>query len=823
MSFLSTAGKSKAPLFFLPVVAFMLIFFGQLVFGSRHLSMTSDEPPHMINGYVALTTGDSWTVPAHGHPPFLNAWSAWPLLLQPERPDPVGVPYWGKNFVKFVRAMWPLLGPIERVAFVTRVPIMLLAVVLMALVYRWACDLFGRWGGVLAVAVMAWDPTLVAHAQLDTTDVGMTLFAFAGLYLVYRLLRRFSWRLLVGVGALLGATMAAKGSGVMLAPVIVAMLGWGYLYETGARWWALLRGQASPSANLRALLRAGVRWLGYAALVVGLGLLFLWATYRFEWRALPGMTWPIPLSSHIRMLQIIFEEKGRLAFLWGMRRQGGWWWYFPFAFAVKTPIPLIVGLGAALVVAARRRWYLLRDEMVLWFFPLFYLVTAMQSELNIGYRHLLPMFPFAYVGLGRLARWLFGSWRSRWQWIVRGSAVGLGAWYILGTLLVYPFPLAYFNELVGGARNGYRYLVDSNVDWGQSFKALKTYMDQARLDWVWLSYYTWIDPAVYGVRYQPLFPYPGMEPVMTRRYDPAPGVYALSATTMQGIMLFDPDLYEWFRHRQPVAQPGYGLLVYQVAPRDPPARWVAQCTVPASPLSPEAIKDGFGRDDLREIYFDCETSWVYPEGGQSAGWYGLFRETWQRRDSFMQERLKLARLSYEQVEYHQEPAFVLFEWKNGTAPVPQSGGKVTAAPSDWAPARAETEGVALTLPVQLNGPMTFLGYQVLSPPVKGVLEVQTVWRVEANSARPLSIMAHLLGPNGAPIAVGDGLGVPVDQWQKGDVIIQRHRLTIPAGTPPGVYWVQTGVYWLDTLERWAVERDGQPVGDRLLLSSVAVK
>jgi hypothetical protein len=84
-------------------------------------------------------------------------------------------------------------------------------------------------------------------------------------------------------------------------------------------------------------------------------------------------------------------------------------------------------------------------------------------------------------------------------------------------------------------------------------------------------------------------------------------------------------------------------------------------------------------------------------------------------------------------------------------------------------------------------------------------------------------MLHLVGADGVPIAVGDGLGLPVDQWQKGDIIVQRHLLNLPEGIPPGTYWLQTGVYWLDTLERWPVEREGQPVGDRLILSSITVK
>ena len=204
----------------------LLAFFAQLAFGSVQLSLTSDEPPHIAHGYVMLATGDTWALLDHRHPPLLNVWCAWPLLLQPERPDPRALPHWGRDFILFVRELWPQLGPVERLAFVTRYPNMLIALLLMALVHRWARERFGRGAGLLAVAVMAFDPTMVAHAQLNTTDLGMAFFAFACLYLVLRPAYRTSWLNLAGIGATLGATLASKGSGVLLVPVVVALVGW---------------------------------------------------------------------------------------------------------------------------------------------------------------------------------------------------------------------------------------------------------------------------------------------------------------------------------------------------------------------------------------------------------------------------------------------------------------------------------------------------------------------------------------------------------------------------------------------------------------------
>lgn len=807
----------------LMVIAVMLIFFAQSTFGSLHLSMTADEPTQLAGGYVILTTGDTWTVPANGPPPLINAWATWPVLLQPERPNPYAVPGWRQDdLTGYTRALSTLLGPIERLTFIIRFPIMLLAVVLMALVYRWARDWFGHWGGLFAIAVMAWDPTMVAHSQLSTTDLGVTLFAFACVYSLNRLLLRScrSWRHIVGVGLLLGAAMGAKSSGTALVPVVLAMLGWGYVRETGHTWKALLRRQAHSPAGWKAVLWAGGRWATWAATILGAAILVLWGAYAFEWRALPGMSFPVPLATHIRMMQTVFEDKDRLSFLWGQHQKGGWWWYFPFAFAIKTPIPLIIGLATALIAGVRKGRSRLGDEMALWLFPLVYVATAIPSGLNIGYRHMMPILPFVYVSIGRLASWLLQT-QSRWRHAVRWAAAALGAWYILGTLQVYPFALAYFNELVGGPRNGYHYLVDSNLDWGQSFKALKIYMEQAGIRKVWLSYYTYIDPGVYGVNYESLYPAPDTQPALVGRFDPPPGVYAISATTLQGITPF-PDLYDWFRHQQPTAQPGYGLLVYHV-PDNPRGQWVAQCTVPQAPMSPESMAEGFGINNLRQVQFDCTQSWVYPDSGRSPGWYGFYRDTWLHGDSFVRNRLAPTRLTYQQDWYYDEPPLALFQWASVDSPPPAwAETLVRVAPSEWAPSRVETSVSARAAPIALEGPLTFLGYQLLSASAQHV-ELATAWRVEATPTRPLVLAARLVTAKGAPVASADGLGVPINQWRAGDILIQRHRLSMPDGSPHGADWIQITAYWQDTQTRWQAIVDGETAGDQLLAPLAAAR
>jgi hypothetical protein len=100
--------------------------------------------------------------------------------------------------------------------------------------------------------------------------------------------------------------------------------------------------------------------------------------------------------------------------------------------------------------------------------------------------------------------------------------------------------------------------------------------------------------------------------------------------------------------------------------------------------------------------------------------------------------------------------------------------------------------------------------------------LETAWRVDGAPGRLLSVMAHVVGEDGHTVAVGDGLGVPIESWRAGDVFVQRHALTWPDGARPGSYWIQTGVYWLDNGERWPA-RDARATGNRILLTALEAR
>ncbi len=362
------------------IIVLILVFFGQLALGSVQLSLTSDEPPHIAHGYLLLTTGDTWALDEHRHPPLLNMLSALPLLLQPERPDVTSIPGWHADFAVFVRNVWPLLGPVERQAMAARVPTMLLAVLLLALVARWARGVAGAAGALLAVAVMAFDPLMVAHSQLATTDVGVALFTVAAIYIASRVgtwgLSPLRAGLLSGLAT--GAALASKGSALIAVPVVFSVLAWRVL---GPDW-------AAGGATRR---RALARWLVAGIMVTVTTLMVLWATYgfRLEPSAMAGID--LPLVAHTQMVRLILGEKARTAFLAGEVRQGGWFWYFPYAFLVKAPLPLIACCSGRCSVWAAG-WAGHYDDLSSGLTRPCTLM-AVTSGMNIGLRHLLPGSP----------------------------------------------------------------------------------------------------------------------------------------------------------------------------------------------------------------------------------------------------------------------------------------------------------------------------------------------------------------------------------------------------------------------------------------------
>ena len=204
-----------------------------------------------------------------------------------------------------------------------------------------------------------------------------------------------------------------------------------------------------------------------------------------------------------------------------------------------------------------------RNEAIFLVLPVVFIFLAMtQAKVNIGLRHIIPVYPFLFVLAARIVTIDF---QRRWlRRFLIGAPVVLTA---VTALRIAPHQLAYFNELVGGPENAYRYLSDSNIDWGQDLKGVQAYMANENLPMIYFSYSGTAPPAYYGIRYQYV---PGTWPLdWPPPKDKVPAaaarkILAISVYNLQDVSTAYYPLFRWLWHRQPLKKIGYSIFVFEL-------------------------------------------------------------------------------------------------------------------------------------------------------------------------------------------------------------------------------------------------------------------
>jgi len=726
--------RKAAPGERLLVVAGLLLFFALAAGAAVDKAPTIDEPAHVTRGIVLSQTGElSLQV---GHTPLSHRLMGLLMPTEPTLDDVTTLAAWPtRDRLAIADELLWQGAAVDRILFLARLPIIWTGVLLGAAVALWTAAIVRREHGRAAVAaalgvvmaLFASSPNLLAAAALATTDRVSTATYFAAVAAWWFYWQRPGrWRLLLA-GALLGLALAAKLTGILIVPVLLPLA---YVYGFRSR---------------RDWLRPALVWL--AAVVVAV--LVLWAVYAFQLR-------PYPLAAYRASWNSVLNHvsAGHQAFFLGQISDDGWWLYFPVSLLLKTPLPMLLLYAVALLGLARARAWRVGAFLLLPVGAI--LAAAVTSRLNIGYRHVLPAIPFALitVGVGIPALW---QWRAG-RWAVTIAAF----WALAAALWIHPDHLAYFNELVGGPAHGYRYLGDSNLDWGQDLRGLAVYA--AGRDDLFISYGGAADPAAYGLTQAPLAGPDGAGRTDFHPANPATGTYALSAGHVQGL-LPEADLYDWFRRREPDAFIGYSILLYDVTAR--PGQWIAQCAAPAPLLAPVEAERLVGVSSARQVVFDCASNWIFPDGG-APGWYILPPEITPEwlTDQLADQDAPMLVYSHRANEFG--PAYTVYYWPGTADPAALLG------PSPAAPLLA-------------GGPAELRGYTATGA------EWLTLWRVSEATAAPLSVQAHLTTGDGPP-QVADGLGFSSDQWRPGDWFVQRHVFAAPGDT------LATGLYDYTTLE-----------------------
>jgi len=468
-----------------------------------------------------------------------------------------------------------------------RAAIALLGVALALVVWLWSRRLFGEIGGMVSLILFAFSPTMLAHARLVTTDAAAALFFLLAVAAVWWVLHRIS-PLSITLSALaVAGLLLSKMSGLMILPIAGVLM---VIRLLSNRPTTVVLGRSreicARPAQLGAWLLAG---LVHGAIVV----LVIWAAFGFRYSAMkhaqpgrdrlpPGLPgWDHDLSELGRtghaicwmrdkrllpeaylfgLAYTLHHAEARPAFLNGQMRRGGWWYYFPYCFAVKTPLPLFgILLMAALAVGMRlpgsdttreptqpsQRLMLdgLYRTAPLWALFVVYGFFAMRAGLNIGHRHLLPIYPVLFIFVGRTAAW-FQPARRVMRWV----APALVVLFLASSLRMWPHYLAYFNTLIGGPDNAWKHVVDSSLDWGQDLpglgKWLKRHSPQpakpspaTATPPIYLSYAGTALPSTHGIEARALPGFPGM--AQTWMSPLTGGIYCISASMLQQYGLLD--------------------------------------------------------------------------------------------------------------------------------------------------------------------------------------------------------------------------------------------------------------------------------------------
>ncbi|MGA3080524.1 MAG: glycosyltransferase family 39 protein [Terracidiphilus sp.] len=562
------------------IAAALLVLLATLLFSSvRQESQTFDESTHLYAGFEYWKHADFGVNPEH--PPLAKMLAALPLLPLGLKEPPHFPVFFFKmeDFTNGARFLYSG-GQADALLLRARMTMALFSLALAALVYLAAAEIFGPLAGLLALGMFVFEPALLSNSALVTTDVPLTCLFFATVYAFYRFLKRPSLSRLALCALAAGLAMSVKQSGALVLPVLL-LIG---VVDHFARRTPL---SGAPEEEKQPRLNLG-QLAGALAAIGIVAYAILWTVYGFRYAARPGQLVMAPTLaqyaaglSPLKHAVITFFARRRLfpeaylygwtdillissyrnAFIFGHVFPTGQWFFFPGVFLIKSTLTLMILLLALPFAGVRGK----RREFLLLAIPVvFFMGISIASMLNMGVRHILPIYPFCIL----LAAAAASSLASR-SMSGRVAVAALLALTVVSSLHAFPDYLAYSNEAFGGPANTWRMVADSNDDWGQGLKWTKTYLDQHPDSDCWLDYSSpLVNPAYYGIACKPL---PdnlaliwGFGPLPASLPSTISGTVLISASDASGLIAGPDSLnpYQGFADRQPDAEIGNVILAY---------------------------------------------------------------------------------------------------------------------------------------------------------------------------------------------------------------------------------------------------------------------
>jgi hypothetical protein len=530
-------------------------------------SQTTDEPAHLATGMEWLDRGTYTFEPLH--PPLARVAVALGPYLSGLRLTGENHMWEQGNAILFAHNRYVHNLSLARLGVL---PFFLLATFL---VWSWGRTRYGDGPALVATLLFTTSPVVLAHGGLATTDMALTATFTAALMACISWLERPSYLRSALLGGAVGLATLSKFSALLFLPACaIALLAWRWLLERGKRKSTVATDSFRPG-----------RGVAVAALAI---FLIIWAGYRFSissvtdagarphptidhlfgtsgtlhnWAYSAAESQLIPAPALFRGLAALRgkEANGHKGYLLGQIRLTGWWYFFPVALVVKTTLPFLFLIVAGIFYLGKSAWlernWIAGAPVIA---ALALLLVSMPSHINIGLRHILPIYPLLALIGGVSACRLWNN--AKPKHIGLAIVLILLAWHVTSSIRAHPDYLAYFNEVAG--QHPERILIDSDLDWGQDLLRLSPALKQRHVEEVSIAYAgsPELDLHQFG-----LPPFRVLAP-----HQPTSGWIAISLLRLKiGGLGFPDDGFWWLEAYKPVCLVGQSIRLYYV-PESPP-------------------------------------------------------------------------------------------------------------------------------------------------------------------------------------------------------------------------------------------------------------
>ena len=571
------------------VVILLSLFLFQSIVTLNSTNLHFDGPAAITIGYYDLKYLETSFLITH--PPLSHIIGTFPLLFLD-----INMPhsYRECSKIQMYQCAQDLLfdsgNDLEKISIYARTPFIIISLLLGLLLFFFSKELYGIKAGLFSLTLYAFSPAILAYNTVVFTDVIVTFFVFSTIYFLWKLIMQgYTKTRLILTGISLGFALASKFTAILLIPIIILLFAVKVFQSNNRK---------------KTLKRFSIKFIIILLIsFVALHSVFFFsidtvansiperntkqiddfidenlAEGSFNKKIAKSLLYDIkmPMPGYavgLAKQYSIGTLRYKRGYLNGEIYDGGKWYYFFEVLLIKTPIPLIIFFLISFSISIKiiRKRYM--NEIFLLLPIIFFFSVFIPSNFNLGLRHILPIMPFIFIFSSRVVNIRLEN--KLYNNLFRFFIGLLLLWYVVSALFVMPNYTAYFNEFIGGSKNGHKYLLSSNLDLSQELKRLNNYLKSNNIDNIKLSYHGTFDPAYYNISYEPLpmelyipwvlgsTPYKQGKDYIencTKEY----GIIAISVVNLYNSLFVNASCFNWLQDYEPIKRIGYTIFVFNI-------------------------------------------------------------------------------------------------------------------------------------------------------------------------------------------------------------------------------------------------------------------